>query len=131
MRITIRRMKIGSALLAVAVTAALLPLAAGVVWLQSPDQVRLRALISTYEVKAVHHAERARKFERLSKYSDDSHGIAIRGGQLIHIPNGQDPELVSKYLELAKYHGALREKYENAAWNPRLLVEPDPPPPEP
>jgi hypothetical protein len=44
----------------------------------------------------------------------------------------QRPELIPKYLELAKYHGALRRKYEDAEWNPRLPVDPDPPePPEP
>jgi hypothetical protein len=49
-------------MVAVAVTVTLWPLAAGIVWLLSPQQVRLRALISDYDAKAVHHAELERKF---------------------------------------------------------------------
>jgi hypothetical protein len=126
MRFTVRRLMI-----AVAITVALLPLAAGVAWLLSPEQARRRALISAYEARAAHHAELERKFARLSKFSDDRYMIAIRGGQLVHIPIAQRPELVPKYLELAQYHDALREKYENTTWHHRRAVEPDPPPPDP
>jgi hypothetical protein len=123
-RFTVRRLMI-----AVAVTVTVLPLAAGTVWVLSPEQVRLRALISAYEAKAAHHAELQHAYARMSEFSASSHGIAIREGQLIHIPNGQDAALVPNYVELARYHRALRDKYESAAWRPRLPVEPDPPEP--
>jgi hypothetical protein len=118
-------------MIAVAVTVPLLLLAAGVVWLLSPEQVRLRSLINAYDAKARHHAGLEREFARLSESSNSSHGIAIRDGRLVHIPIGQRPDLIPKYLELAKYHGALKRKYENAAWHPSLPVEPDPSPPGP
>jgi hypothetical protein len=126
MRLIVRRI-----VLAVALTLTLLPLAVGILWLLSPQQIRLRALTDSYEAKASHHAELEREFARLSEYSDKSHMIAIRGGQRVHMPLGQRLEQVPKYLELAKHHGALRKKYENAAWHPTLPVEPDPPSPEP
>jgi hypothetical protein len=109
----------------------LLPPVIGLAWLLSPGQIRVRALINAYHAKAKHHAELERKYSRLSEYSDISHGIAIRGGRSVHIPVGQRPELIPRYLELAKYHGTLRRKYEDAEWHPRLPVEPDPPAPEP
>ena len=68
---------------------------------------------------------------RLAKFSDTDRGIVIRGGQSICVPVGQRPELVPKYIGLAKYHRALKEKYEHAALDPRLPVEPDPAPPVP
>ncbi len=125
-RFTVRR-TIGAATLAVF----LLALAAGVAWLLSPVKVRLRSLTNAYNVKAEHHAVLEREFSRLSEFADRSHAIVNRGGRPIHVPIGQRPELIPKYLELAKYHGALRRKYESAAWNPSLPVEPDPPPPDP
>jgi len=121
---TVRR-TVGAATLAVF----LLAFAAGVAWFLSPEQVRLRSLINTYNAKAEHHAALECKFSGLSKFSDRSHAIVNRGGRPFHVPIGQRPELIPKYLELAKYHGALRRKYESAAWHPSLPVEPDPPPP--
>jgi hypothetical protein len=114
-----------------ACTVVLLPPVLGLAWLLSPEQIRLRALISAYNAKAGHHAELERKFSRLSEYSDSSHGIAIRGGRSVHFPIRQRSELIAKYLELAQYHGALKRKYEDAARHPGLPVVPDPPPPEP
>jgi hypothetical protein len=114
----------------VLVTVPPLTLAAGVFWLLSPEQVRLGSLINAYNAKAKHHAETEREFARLSEYSNQDRVIAIRGGHRVHLPMGQDPELVPEYVELAKYHGVLRRKYEGAAWHPRLPVEPDPPAPE-
>jgi hypothetical protein len=118
-------------LIAVAVTVILLPVAAGTVWLKLTEQVERRALIRDYQAKAVHHAELESKFARLSEYSDKGHMLATRGGQRVHIPIVQRDELIPKYQELAKYHGALRQKYEYARWHPWLPLEPDPPPPEP
>jgi hypothetical protein len=120
-------------IIAVAVAVPALPLAAGVAWLLSPEQVRLRSLINAYNAKAEHHEELELNFTDLSKFQEFSkaHGSAIRDGQLVHFLVGQRPELIPRYRELSKYHGALRRKYENAAWHPRLPVEPDPPEPEP
>src|SRR5438552_9115564 len=97
MRLTVRRMMIAGSL-----TALLLPPVLGLVWFLSPEQIRVRAMIDAYRAKAEHHAELERQFSRLSEYSDSSHGVAIRGGRLVHLPIAQRPELVSKYLELAK-----------------------------
>jgi hypothetical protein len=115
---------------AMAVSVLLLLPVFGLVRLLSPEQVRLRALISAYKAKAEHHAELEREFSRLSQYSDSSHGLGIRAGQRVHIPIRQRPELIPKYRELARYHAALGRKYEDAARHPRLPVEPDPPEPE-
>jgi hypothetical protein len=123
-RFTVRR-TVSVATLAVP----LLALVAGVAWFLSPEQVRLRSLINAYHAKAEHHAALEREFSRLSEFSDRSHAIVGPGGQHLHVPIGQPPELIPKYLELAKYHGALRRKYQDAAWHPSLPVEPDPPPP--
>lgn len=112
-----------------ALAAFLLALTAGVAWFMSPEQVRLRSLINAYNAKAEHHSLLEREFSRLSEFSDRSHAIANRGGHRIHVPAGQRPDLIPKYVEPAKYHGALRRKYESAAWHPSLPVEPDPPPP--
>jgi hypothetical protein len=125
-RFTVRTMMVAAAL-----AVFLLALAAGVVWSLSPEQVRLRSVINGYNAKAEHHAVLERELSRLSEFADRSHAIVNRGGRPIHVPIGQRPELIPKYLELAKYHGALRQKYESAAWHPSLPVEPDPPPPEP
>lgn len=128
-RFTVRLMTIGAA-----VTVALVVFAVGIVWLRNPFQVSLGRLHTIYIDKATHHAELEQKFERLTRYQDfnKSHGSMIQGGHYTHILNPQLPELVPKYLELVKYHGSLREKYERAALNPRLPVAPDPPsPPEP
>jgi hypothetical protein len=124
-RFTMRRMMITGPL-----TALLLPPVLGLVWFLSPEQVRVRAVIDAYRAKAEHHAEMERKFSRLAEYSDSSHGVAIRSGRLVHLPIAQRPELVPRYLALAKYHRELRRKYEDAAWHPRRPVVPDPPEPE-
>ncbi len=121
-RLTGRRI-VGAATLA----AFVLALAAGVAWFLSPEQIRLRALSDAYKAKAEHHAELEAKFSRLSEYSDTSHGTTASGGQRVHFPIRQRPELIPKYVGLAKYHEAPRRKYENAAWHPWLPVEPDPP----
>jgi hypothetical protein len=94
--------------------------------------VRLRSLINAYNAKAKHHEELERKFRGLSQFQEFSkaHGIAIRDGRLVHTVVGQRPELIPGYLELSNYHGTPRRKYENAAWNPRLSVDPDPPEPK-
>src|SRR5437870_4628993 len=99
MRLPRLRFRIRRVMVAVAVTALLLPLAAGTVWLLSPEQVRVRSLINAYNAKAQHHAELERRFSRLSESSDSSHGIAIRGGRLVHIPIGQRPELIPGHVE--------------------------------
>jgi hypothetical protein len=81
----------------VLVTVPPLTLAAGVFWLLSPEQVRLGSLINAYNAynaKAKHHAETEREFARLSEYSNQDRVIAIRGGHRVHLPMGQDPELV-------------------------------------
>lgn len=126
LRFTVRR-TVGAATLAVF----LLALAAGVAWFLSPEQVRLRSAINGFNAKAEHHAVLEREFSRLSEFADRSHAIVNRGGRPVHVPIGQRPELIPKYLELAKYHGVLRRKYESAAWHPGLPVEPDPSPPDP
>jgi hypothetical protein len=112
-RFTVRRL-----MLAVAVTVTVLPFAAGTVWVLSPEQVRLRALIRAYESRAAHHAELENEYGRLSEFSDRSHAIAIRGGELVHIPNGQDPALVPKYVELARYDRAKSGSRPGSHFNP-------------
>ena len=124
LRSTVRRLTI-----AVAVIVTVLPLAAGTIWVLSPEQVRLRGYGRAYQARGAHHAELEYEYARLSKLSDTNHGIALCGGKPVHVPIGQDPALVPKYDELARYHSTLREKYESAAWHPRLPVEPDPPEP--
>jgi hypothetical protein len=116
---------------ALALAAFLLVLVTVVTWFLSPEQVRLRSLINAYRANAERHAELEDRFSHLSEYSERSHGSTTRGGQLVHFPLRQRPELIPKYLELARYHGALRQKYEDAAMRPRFPVEPDPLPPEP
>jgi hypothetical protein len=116
---------------AVTLAAFLLVLVTVVTWFLSPEPVRLRSLINVYSAKAERHAELEDEFSHLSEYSDRSHGSTIRGGELVHFPLRQRPELIPKYLELARYHGALRQKYQDAAMHPSKPVEPDPPPPEP
>jgi hypothetical protein len=106
-----------------------LPLFLAIAWFLSPEQVRLRALIDDYNVRAEHHAALEREASRLSEISETSHAIVMRHGHATHAPVAQRPELVPRYLELAKYYGALRRKYEEAALHPRLPVEPDPPQP--
>ena len=123
---TLRRLRV-----AVAVTIVLAAFAAGIVWLRNPQQVRLRRLRMAYIAKAEHHAELERNFTQLSKYQDffKSHATVVRGGRLGHMLNPQLPELVPGYVELAKYHGSLKEKYEHDADHPRLPVALDPPEP--
>ncbi len=116
---------------ALVVAGTLLPVVTVVVWPLSAHQARLRALVNDYSAKTARHAELEREFARLAKFSDTDRGIVIRGGQSICVPVGQRPELVPKYIGLAKYHRALKEKYEHAALDPRLPVEPDPAPPVP
>jgi hypothetical protein len=124
------RCKLRTTMSAAVLTVALLPLSAASFWFWSPQQIRLRGLRGAYLAKAEHHAGLEREFARLSEYQGKSHMIASRGGKRVHIPIGQRPDLVLKYRELTEYHGALRDKYEHAAWHPSLPVEPDPPPPE-
>jgi hypothetical protein len=90
-------------LVAVAVSVLLLPPVLGLVWLLSHEQIRARAQISGYHTKAEHHAELEQEFSWLAVYSDSSHAIGIRGDQRVDIPIRQRPELIPKYLELAKY----------------------------
>src|SRR5262245_34428060 len=125
LRLTVLRVLIAGLLVAL-----LLPSALGLVWFLSPEQIRVRVQIDAYRAKSERHAELERDFSRLSEYSDDSHGVAIRGGRLVHEPIAQRPEVVRTYLELAKYHGALRRKYEEAASHPRVPVAADPPKPQ-
>ena len=108
------RMTVPRLMIAIAVTVSLLPVAAGIVWRQLPEQVRRRALIRDYQARAEYHAERQREFTGLSKFSGEGRMYFIREGGLVHMPTGQRPELVPKYQKLAKYHGALRQKHEYA-----------------
>ncbi len=125
MRVTV--LELMAALL---VASTVLPVVAVIVWPLNSQQARLRALISDYNAKAAHHAELEGQCARLAQFSDTDRGIVIRDGQRICVPVGRRPELVPKYLELAKYHRALKEKYERATLHPRLPIEPDQTPPE-
>ena len=131
MRLPRLRLKVRGTVGAAALAVFLLALAAGVAWFLSPEKVRLQSVINGYNAKAEHHAVLEREFSRLSEFADRSHAIVNRRGRPVHVPIGQRSELIPKYLELAKYHGALRRKYESAAWHPSLPAEPDPLPPDP
>jgi hypothetical protein len=95
-RYTVRR-----SVIAMIAAVAVLPFAAGTVWLLSPQQIRLRALINVYEDRAAYHAGLERAFARLAKYSDGSHITAFRelvfftasavSGQTPAPPAGQPP----------------------------------------
>src|SRR4051794_38903775 len=126
-----RLARVRRATIAMAAIVALVTLPSGIACRQEPEQVRLRRLRSLYVAKAARHAELEHEFEQLSNYQDFSkaHLSAFRGGKLVHLLNPQLPELVPKYIELAKYHGSLKEKYERAAANPWLTVIPDAPRP--
>jgi len=115
---------------ALVVAGTLLPVVAVIVWPLNSQQARLRALISDYNAKAAHHAGLEGECARLAQFSNTDRGIVIRDGQSVCVPVAQRPELVPKYLQLAKYHRALKEKYEHAALHPRRPIEPDPTPPE-
>jgi hypothetical protein len=129
-RLTVRRMMVGAA-----VATTLVAYVIGLLWRLSPEQVRLRDLANVYIAKAEHHAELERKFERLCESRDiykSGHMTARRGGQIVHVPFPQRPELAREYRGLAAYHGSLKEKYRRAATSPQLPVAPDPlEPPEP
>jgi hypothetical protein len=80
-------------IIAAAVAALVLPLVAGVAWLLSPEQLRLRSLINAYIAMAKHHEELEDKFRGLSQFQEFSkaHGSVRRDGRLVHIPVGQRP----------------------------------------
>jgi hypothetical protein len=87
-------------------------------------RVRYLGLAAGHAAMEVAHATRVRAARATPPI-----GVGGPGASLLDL-GGTDPEAVEQALALARYHAAMRLKYERAAGHPWLSVEPDPLPPE-